>query len=966
VLVVEERVVLVAQLKDELSAPLDTATQAVDDMSKATDRARDAHGRFIKTSTDSAKAAESGAARSAKAAEGQAARTTKAMRQVTSGLTPQALGMSRLDWAISRVGGSIRTGISAPFVAAGNVVRSTGARIGGMIPDFISKPFVAAGQKVASTTSSMVSGIGSGLSKIGGMAASAGKSLASGIANGAKEAAKSVAIIGTAVVTAGTAVAISTAKAGLAFNTLGQTSRASLTTLLGSAEAANAQMGKLDAFAKKSPFSKAVFINAQRQMIGFGIETDKVLPTLDAIQNAVAAVGGTNDDIASIADTFAKIQSAGKITGEDLQSLGNYGINAADLLAKEYGTTAESMKKDISDGAVGSEKAIDGLTSAMMKKFGGAAAGVKNTWVGALDRIGSARRDIGAAMMEPFVSAMGGGAAVAWANGFADVLRNFLPLIAALSKAFAGHFVPAVDAAFSKVKKLTEAFKMDGAPQAIIALLNGQFTPALRKAFHLEEDSGIVTTITAIRSGIESIKPLLGPIIGAVVAFGGGALAGLLGPFGKFIPVLNPVLGIILGLVAASPQLRAALGDAFSTLMPVLQDVLGALQPVIMLVGAFAGQIASYLAPVIPVVVELIATLLGTVEELIPVLLPVVSAILGVAGALIQGLAPILPVVSGLIGTVVGVVAGLIPVLMPIILLVVDLAMKLIGALMPVIPPIIEIFTDLVGMLGELLMPILGALLPPIMSLITALFPLLPAVTDIILIFVQLIAAVLTPLMPLITGLANLLSAVLVGALNIVMPIVTALVGTFAGLVSYLKGPLGDAINWISGMFKALSDFMAPILDGIGKVAGMVGSGIGGALKGMFGLAGGGVIGYAGGGTVLGGYSPGVDSVPAMLSPGESVLVPELTRAIGPSNILAANHAASGGRAPGSTGGFSRANAAPAPVARTSGGGVGVMVAEGAVQITVVAQPGQSSDELAEDVWDKFEEKLEEWKRRGY
>lgn len=55
------------------------------------------------------------------------------------------------------------------------------------------------------------------------------------------------------------------------------------------------------------------------------------------------------------------------------------------------------------------------------------------------------------------------------------------------------------------------------------------------------------------------------------------------------------------------------------------------------------------------------------------------------------------------------------------------------------------------------------------------------------------------------------------------------------------------------------------------------------------------------GGGVLGGYAPGRDSVPALLSPGESVLVPELTRAIGPQNILAANRAASG-RAPGGGG----------------------------------------------------------------
>jgi phage-related protein len=57
------------------------------------------------------------------------------------------------------------------------------------------------------------------------------------------------------------------------------------------------------------------------------------------------------------------------------------------------------------------------------------------------------------------------------------------------------------------------------------------------------------------------------------------------------------------------------------------------------------------------------------------------------------------------------------------------------------------------------------------------------------------------------------------------------------------------------------------------------------------------------GGGVLPGYAPGIDSVPALLSPGEAVLVPELVKAIGPQNILAANRAASG-RKPGARGRF--------------------------------------------------------------
>jgi hypothetical protein len=52
---------------------------------------------------------------------------------------------------------------------------------------------------------------------------------------------------------------------------------------------------------------------------------------------------------------------------------------------------------------------------------------------------------------------------------------------------------------------------------------------------------------------------------------------------------------------------------------------------------------------------------------------------------------------------------------------------------------------------------------------------------------------------------------------------------------------------------------------------------------------------FASGGVVPG-YAPGQDTVPAMLSPGEGILVPEAVAALGPGTILALNAAYGGGR----------------------------------------------------------------------
>lgn len=114
---------------------------------------------------------------------------------------------------------------------------------------------------------------------------------------------------------------------------------------------------------------------------------------------------------------------------------------------------------------------------------------------------------------------------------------------------------------------------------------------------------------------------------------------------------------------------------------------------------------------------------------------------------------------------------------------------------------------------------------------------------------------------------------------------------------------------------------------------------------------------FAGGG-VLSGYRPGVDSVPAMLSPGEAVLVPELVAMIGPQAILAANAAASGRQGTVFSGGgivHAAGGAAPAPVAGGSGnwftnavGAVGSFIGSAATGIGNIV--GNIADFLSDPV----------------
>ena len=227
--------------------------------------------------------------------------------------------------------------------------------------------------------------------------------------------------VGTAI----TGIGVAALKTGIEYNTLQQTSRAALTTIMGGAKQANQQMDKLDDFARNSPFAKQVFIQAQQQMLGFGIEARKVIPYMDAIQNAVAATGGSNQDIAELSRVFSQVSANAKITARDLMMFGQRGVDAATIIGSQMGKTGAEIRSEITAGTLDAHEALDALAAGMEERFGGAAANVKNTMDGAWDRVKAAWRDLSAELAAPLVGPEGGGFAIDFLNSLADAMRAF-------------------------------------------------------------------------------------------------------------------------------------------------------------------------------------------------------------------------------------------------------------------------------------------------------------------------------------------------------------------------------------------------------------------------------------------------------------------------------------------------------------------------------------------------------------
>lgn len=220
------------------------------------------------------------------------------------------------------------------------------------------------------------------------------------------------------------ALGLAAGKSGVEFNSLKQTSGAALKTVMGSADAAKKQMDKLNEFGKDSWVMRDVLIRAQQQMTGFGIETKKVIPYLDGLQEAVAASGGNSRQFEELAGVMAKVKSEGKITATTFQEFGTRGIDAATIIGEAMGKTGEEIRASVTEGSLDADKALDALAEGMKTKFDGATGNLRNTFRGAMDNLMAAWRDLSASMAEPLVGPDGGGLGVSALNALADAIAD--------------------------------------------------------------------------------------------------------------------------------------------------------------------------------------------------------------------------------------------------------------------------------------------------------------------------------------------------------------------------------------------------------------------------------------------------------------------------------------------------------------------------------------------------------------
>jgi tape measure domain-containing protein len=241
----------------------------------------------------------------------------------------------------------------------------------------------------ADRTGEAVGGLRGRAQKLGAGIATVGRVAAGAAAGG-------IAILGGAVGTT-----------GIQFNAMQEQSKVAWETLLGTADAADKMIGKIQDFAATTPFAVENVDMMAKYMHNAGYEGQQMFDQLMKISDTASAFSLSASEAQEMARQMSQVQQAGVAYTEDLNILQDRGIPIFKAIAEEQGVMVKDVKKLASEGKITSEVynaafdriagGVEGASKKQSKTFNGMISTLK-------DNFGM----LAGAMSEPFFNFLKG------------------------------------------------------------------------------------------------------------------------------------------------------------------------------------------------------------------------------------------------------------------------------------------------------------------------------------------------------------------------------------------------------------------------------------------------------------------------------------------------------------------------------------------------------------------------------
>ena len=270
-----------------------------------------------------------------------------------------------------------------------------------------------------------------------------------------------------ALVGLGVTKALSTA-AWRAYTLAGNLQQADVafTTMLWGAEAARKMLQDLSDFAANTPFELTGVRQTAKQLLAYGIEAHKIIPTLKALGDVSA---GLSVPIEQVAYAYGQVKSATKLTGNDLKQFINAGVPIIQELAKNMGVAESKIKDMVSAGKIwfaDVEKAFQTMSSEW-GKFANLMEKQSDTMMGAWSNLQDSIDSLGEAIGSLFTGEAGG--LFKWMASIVEAVKEWAVAHPELTKAIV-IFVGVVGGAIGVVTALAGAAAIMGAALGAAAL----------------------------------------------------------------------------------------------------------------------------------------------------------------------------------------------------------------------------------------------------------------------------------------------------------------------------------------------------------------------------------------------------------------------------------------------------------------------------------------------------------------
>lgn len=353
----------------------------------------------------------------------------------------------------------------------------------------------------------------------------------------------------------------------IGFNSRLEQAHIAFSTLMGDAAAGDRFITMLEQFANITPFEFGDLQDAAQRLMAVGFAGNQVLPVLQAVGDAVSAVGFSKDKIDRVTLALGQMLTAGRVNAQDMRQLTEANIPAWDILSKGIGKTVAETRKLAETGNIPAGQALEILVKGMEERFSGMMARQARTAAGAFSTIKDAALQLISGAVQPAFAAISQGMIA-----IADFLthgggRFIVPVIDAIGLAIGGFLLPRLigvvgAAANASVGITAFSTTLGGLSFTMTRLPIYQLVAALSlMAFAWQENFG------GIRDTLGPVVDQIGKAVGVVLQLAGSS--GLLVPIIIALSTafaVRLVGGLIQTAIATVAQIRLnyALATSFT------------------------------------------------------------------------------------------------------------------------------------------------------------------------------------------------------------------------------------------------------------------------------------------------------------------------------------------------------------------------------------------------------------------